>query len=81
MKKAMSVHKTVSRMVIEIIIFMGVVSVTIGVLQKVMNINSIYDPRLLGLTPKEFLAFGGICFVLALTLAARRILKHLESRV
>ena len=78
MRKAVSLHKTVSRMVDEVIIAIGVLSITIGVLQKIFHLDSIYDPRLLGLTPKDFLAFGGICFLLAIAVASRRILKHLE---
>ncbi len=68
-------------MVDEIIIAVGVLSVSAGVLQKLFHLDSIYDPRMLGLTPKDFLAFGGICFLLAIAVAARRILKHLEILV
>ncbi len=78
MKKTISLHKTVSRMVNEIIIAIGLLSIAIGVLQKLFHLDSIYDPRLLGLTPKDFLAFGGIFFLLAIAVASRRILKHLE---
>lgn len=78
MKKTISLHKTVSRMVDEIIIAIGLLSITIGILQKLFHLDSIYDPRLLGLTPKDFLAFGGILFLLAIAIASRRILKHLE---
>lgn len=65
----------------EVIIAIGVLSITTGVLQKLFHLNSIYDPRILGLTPKDFLAFGGICFLLAVAIASRRILKHLEILV
>ena len=78
MKKTISIHKTVSRMVGEIIIAVGLLSVTIGILQKLFHLGSIYDPRLMGLTPKDFFAFGGILFLLAIAVASRRILKHLE---
>jgi len=81
MQKAISLHKTISRLVIEIIIATGLLSVTIGVLQKLFHLGSIYDPRLMGLTPKDFIAFGGTAFLLAIAIASRRILKHLELLV
>ena len=65
----------------EIIIATGLLSVTIGVLQKLFHMGSIYDPHLMGLTPKDFVAFGGIAFLLAIAIATRRILKHLEFLV
>ena len=81
MQKAISLHKTISRLVIEIIIAAGVLSVTIGVLQKLFHLGSIYDPHLMGLTPKDFIAFGIIAFLLATAIASRRMLKHLEILV
>ncbi len=78
MQKKISLHKTVSRMVIELIIAAGILSISIGILQKLFNLSSIYDPRLLGLTPGDFLTFGGLSFLLAIAIASRRILKHLE---
>lgn len=78
MQLTVSLHKTVSRLVIEVIIITGCLSIAIGILQKLFHLGSIYDPRLLGLTPMDFLAFGGICFILAIAVASRRILKHLE---
>ena len=81
MQKAISIHKTISRLVIEIIIAAGVLSVTIGVLQKLFHLGSIYDPHLMGLTPKDFIAFGIIAFLLATAIASRRMLKHLELLV
>lgn len=65
----------------EIMIAIGLLNVTIGVLQKLFHLNSIYDPHLMGLTPKDFVAFGGIAFLLAIAFASRRILKHLEFLV
>ena len=81
MQKAISLHKTISRLVIEIIIAAGVLSVTIGVLQKLFHLGSVYEPHLMGLTPKDFIAFGSIAFLLAIAFASRRILKHLEILV
>ncbi|HHH43188.1 MAG TPA: hypothetical protein ENK49_03545 [Gammaproteobacteria bacterium] len=77
----MSLHKTLSRMVIELIIAAGFLSITVGILQKLSNLGSIYDPHLMGLSPKDFIAFGGIAFLLAIAIASRRILKHLELLV
>jgi hypothetical protein len=81
MQKAISLHKTISRLVIEIIIATGLLSVAIGVLQKIFHLGSIYDPHLMGLTPKDFIAFGSILFLLAMAIASRRMLKHLEVLV
>ncbi len=81
MQKTISLHKTISRLVIEVIIATGLLSVTIGVLQKLFHLGSIYDPRLMGLTPKDFIAFGGTAFLLAIAISSRRILKHLELLV
>ena len=81
MKKAISLHKTISRLIVEIMIAIGLLSVTIGVFQKLFHLSSIYDPHLMGLTPKGFIAFGGIAFLLAIAIASRRILKHLEILV
>ena len=78
MKKAVSLHKTISRLFIEIIIAIGLFSIAIGILQKLLHLGSIYEPRLMGLTPKDFIAFGAIAFLLAIAIASRRILKHLE---
>ncbi len=81
MQKTISFHKTISRLTIEIIIATGLLSVAIGVLQKLSHLGSIYGPHLMGLTPKDFIAFGSIAFLLAMAIASRRILKHLELLV
>ena len=81
MQKAISLHKTISRLVIEIIIATGLLSVSIGVLQKLFHLGSVYEPHLMGLTPKDFIAFGIIAFLLATAIASRRMLKHLEFLV
>ena len=78
MQKAISFHKTISRLVMEIIIATGLLSVTIGALQKLFHLGSIYEPHIMGLTPKDFIAFGSVAFLLAIAIASRRILKHLE---
>ena len=81
MQKAISFHKTISRLIIEIIIATGLLSVSIGIFQKLSHLGSVYDPHLMGLTPKDFIAFGIIAFLLATAIASRRILKHLEFLV
>jgi hypothetical protein len=78
MQKAISLHKTISRLFIEIIIATGLLSVSIGILQKLFHLGSVYEPHLMGLTPKDFIAFGSVAFLLAIAIASRRILKHLE---
>jgi len=81
MQKVISLHKTISRLVVEIMIIIGLLSVSIGVLQKLFHLSSIYDPHLMGLAPRDFIAFGGIAFMLSIAFASRRILKHLEILV
>ena len=81
MQKAISLHKTISRLVIEILIATGILSVSIGIFQKLLHLGSVYDPHLMGLTPKDFIAFGTIAFLLATAIASRRMLKHLEILV
>lgn len=78
MQKAISIHKTISRLVIEMIIVTGSLSVIIGILQKFLHLGNIYAPHWIGFTPKDFIEFGGIAFLLAVAIASRRILKHLE---
>jgi len=80
-EKSSFLTQTISRLVNEVIIAIGMLSITTGVLQKLFYLNSIYDPCIPGLTPKDFLAFGGICFLLAIAIASTRMLKHLELLV
>ncbi len=79
MKKVISQNKTISRLVVEIITAIGLFSVITGFLQKIFHLGSIYDPIILGLTPRDFFALGGIAFLLAIAISCRRILKHLEG--
>lgn len=74
-------HKTLSRLLIEISIVCGMLSITIGIAMKLFNAASIYTPQFLGLTPTDFLQFGAVCFLFAVALTGRRILKHLEYAV
>ncbi len=70
--------KTLSRFIIEAAIITGTISIFTGIALKLVNIASVYTPRLLGLAPLDFLGFGAVCFLFALALTGRRILKHME---
>ncbi len=70
--------KTLSRLVIEIAIAIGFISVFSGIALKLIYVASDYTPRFLGLTPMDFLSFGTVCFLFAIALTGRRILKHIE---
>ena len=81
MQKAISFHKTEPPINPQKIIFFFFISVCIGILQKLFHLGSVYEPHLMGLTPKDFIAFGIIAFLLATAIASRRMLKHLELLV
>ena len=81
MQRYAATKSEMSRLVIEIIIATGLLTVSIGVLQKLFHLGSVYEPHLMGLTPKDFIAFGIIAFLLATAIASRRMLKHLEILV
>ena len=70
--------KTLSRFIIEAAIITGSISIFTGIALKLINIASIYTPRLMGLSPADFLEFGAVCFVFSMALTGRRILKHME---
>ncbi|MGB5305992.1 MAG: hypothetical protein WBO57_07100 [Gammaproteobacteria bacterium] len=70
--------KTLSRLIIEISIATGVASVLIGIIIILVHTTSIYKPHFLGLTPDDFLQFGGICFLFSIAFTGRRILKYME---
>jgi len=73
--------KTLSRFIIEAAIITGSISIFTGIALKLVHIASVYTPRLLGLSPADFLNFGAVCFLFAMALTGRRILKHLEYRL
>ncbi len=71
-------NKTLSRIVIEATIVAGASSIMIGIIQKLTHLSSVYAPHFLGLTTSDFISFGQVCFLFAIALAVRRILKHME---
>ena len=70
--------KTLSRFIIEIAIVAGILSIFTGIALKLVHAASVYTPHFLGLSPTDFLQFGAVCFLFAMALTGRRILKHLE---
>ena len=69
-----------ARLLVELAILLGILSVTVGLVQKLVQLTTVYLPRILGLTPTDFLLFGVVCFVLAQALTARQVLKYLEGK-
>ncbi len=72
--------KSFSRRVVELSIIMGIFSIAIGVIQKLINLTTVYAPHILGLTPLDFLLFSAVCFLLALAATGRHVLKYLEQK-
>lgn len=66
---------------IDLLIVMGSVSLVVGFLFKAAAITTAYRPTLLGFTSVDFVLIAGICFGLALTLAARTWVKLNEPRL
>ena len=73
--------KTLSRLIIEAAIIAGSLSIFTSIALKLVHITSVYTPRLLGLSPTDFLSFGSVCFLFSMALTGRRILKHMEYRL
>ena len=69
-----------SRVLVELTIVLGTLSITIGLLQKLINLTTVYLPKLMGLTSTDFLMFAVVCFLFALALTGRQILKYLEFK-
>jgi amino acid permease len=67
-----------SRTLVELTIILGIFSITIGLLQKLINLTTVYLPHIMGLTPTDFLMFAVVCFLLALSLTGRQVLKYME---
>ena len=71
-------RKTLSRFITEATIIAGSISIFTGITLKLVHIASVYTPRLLGLSPTDFLGFGAVCLLFSIALTGRRILKHME---
>ena len=74
-------NRSISRLLIELSIAAGIFCIVIAVAQKLTNVNQIYDPRFLGLTPKEYLGFGAICLLFSVAIAGRKAVKYIEYRL
>jgi hypothetical protein len=66
---------------VDLFILMGSGAFGIGVVLKVIDIATHYDPVLLGFTSSDFALITGVCFAFALTLVARTWLKLNEPRL
>ncbi len=69
-----------SRAMVELTIILGIFSIVIGLLQKLINLTTVYLPRIMGMTPTDFLMFAVVCFLFAMALTSRQILKYLEFK-
>lgn len=69
-----------SRALVELTIILGVFSITIGLIQKLINLTTVYLPRIMGLTPTDFLMFAVVCFLFSLAMTGRILLKYLEFK-
>ncbi len=67
-----------SRALVELAIVLGIFSITVGLIQKLINLTTVYLPRIMGLTPTDFLLFAMVCFIFSLAMTGRQILKYLE---
>lgn len=68
-----------SRLLVESTIVVGLVSITLGVVQKVASFASASYSKVMGLTPMDFLCFAVVCFLFSAALSGRKILKHLDQ--
>jgi hypothetical protein len=66
---------------IDLLILGGSVSLVVGFLFKAASITTVYRPTLFGFSSADFVLIAGICFGLALTLAARTWVKLNEPRL
>jgi len=66
---------------IDLLILLGSGSLVIGFLFKAAAITTPYRPTLLGFSSLDFVLIAGICFAMALTLAARTWVKMNEPRL
>jgi hypothetical protein len=66
---------------IDLLILMGSGSLVLGFLLKATAIATVYRPTVFGFTSLDFVVIAGICFIFALTLAARTWVKLNEPRL
>jgi hypothetical protein len=67
--------------IIDLLILMGWTSLALGAVLKMVYLSTSYRPRLLGLTPFDFLIVAGVFLIFALSLAARTWVKLHEPRL
>jgi hypothetical protein len=65
----------------EFSLLLGLLSLGIGGVIKLLDITAMNLPKVLGLGPKEFLGFSLVCFLFALCVACRKGLIYLEEIV
>lgn len=66
---------------IDLMILLGSASLVFGAAIKAIWLTTSYRPYVLGFGPMDFLVIAGICFIMALTLAARTWVKLNEPKL
>ena len=66
---------------IDLLILMGTLNLGISCIIKLITLSTVYQPYPLGLGPLDFVVIAGICFLFALTLAARAWVKINEPQL
>jgi hypothetical protein len=66
---------------IDLMILLGTVNLGLSAVIKLITVTTHYQPFPLGLGPADFVVIALVCFVFALTLAARTWVKLNESRM
>jgi hypothetical protein len=69
-----------TRTMVELTIILGIFSIVIGLLQKLINLTTVYLPRIMGMTATDFLMFAVVCFLFAMAMTCRQVLKYLEFK-
>ena len=67
--------------IIDLLILVGWTSLGIGAVLKAVAIATVYRPNIFSLTAMDFVVVAAICFMFALTLAARTWVKLNEPRL
>ena len=67
--------------IIDLLILTGWTSLLVGFAQKAIWMSTAYRPRLLTLTPTDFMLVGAVCLLFALALSARTWVKLNEPRI
>ncbi len=71
--------RSMSRLFVESAIALGIVSVVAGIALKLLAMTGQFSYRGLGLTPGDFLAFASVCFLSAMALTGRALMRRVDA--